>query len=98
MKDVPDFKYNQNLQRALSGSRYLRLVQDTIPTCSLFVYPYFKDHLLDFAEKDLPLLLIKRILKDVLRGLAELHHQNIVHTGNRVSSIPLTLDVIAKTS
>jgi len=69
------------MQRALGSSRYLRLLQDTIPDRSMFVYEYLKDHLLSLAQKDLPLLLTKRILKDALRGLAELHHQNIVHTG-----------------
>lgn len=33
------------------------------------------------AQQNLPLLLTKRILKDALHGLAELHCQNIVHTG-----------------
>lgn len=75
------FKYYQDMQQALSSSRYLRLMQDTIPERSMFVYKYFNDHLLFLARRDLPLLLTKRILKDALRGLAELHHQNIVHTG-----------------
>ena len=78
---LADFKYYLDMQRALGGSRYLRLLQDTIPDRSMFVYKYLKDHLLSLAQKDLPLLLTKRILKDALRGLAELHHQNIVHTG-----------------
>ena len=82
VKDVlAGFDYYQAMQRALGNSRYLRLFQDTIPARSMFVYEYLKDHLLSLAQKDLPLLLTKRILKDALRGLAELHHQNIVHTG-----------------
>ena len=76
-----DFKYYRDMQRVLGSNRYLRLLQDTIPDRSMFVYKYLKDHLLSLAQKDLPLLLTKRILKDALRGLAELHHQNIVHTG-----------------
>lgn len=78
---VTDFKYYHDMQRALDSSRYLRLLQDTIPDKSMFVYKYLKDHLLSLAQKDLPLQVTKRILKDALRGLAELHHQNIVHTG-----------------
>lgn len=47
----------------------------------MFVYRYLKDHLLSLAQKNLPLQLTKRILKDTLRGLAELHRHNIVHAG-----------------
>lgn len=78
---LADFGYYLDMQRGLGSSPYLRLLQDTIPGRSMFVYKYLKDHLLDLAQKDLPLLLTKRILKDALRGVAELHHQNIVHTG-----------------
>jgi hypothetical protein len=59
------------MQRALGTSRYLRLLQDTIPDRSMFVYNYLKDHLLSLAQEDLPLLLTKRILKGALQGLAE---------------------------
>lgn len=78
---LTEFKYYENMQRALSGRRHLRLIQDTIPARSMFVYTYFKDHLLFLVQKDLPLILTKRILKDALLGLAELHHENIVHAG-----------------
>lgn len=47
----------------------------------MFVYNYFTDHLLGLAQKDLPIALTKRILKDTLRGLAALHDRNFVHTG-----------------
>lgn len=78
---LADFEYYQDMQRALGTSRYLRLFHDTIPPRSMFVYEYLNDHLLSLAQKDLPLLLTKRILKDTLGGLAELHQENIVHTG-----------------
>lgn len=65
------------MQRALHGSRYLRLLEDMIPDKSIFVYRYLKDHLLSLAQKDLPLLLTKRILNNTLRGIAELYYQNI---------------------
>ena len=71
---LADFKYYQDMQRALGSPPYLRLMQDTIPERSIFVYRYFKDHLLSLAQIDLPLLLTKRILKDTLRGLAELYY------------------------
>jgi hypothetical protein len=53
----------------------------------MFVFEHFTGHLLTLAQKDLPLVVIKRILKSALTGLAELHDQDIVHTG----TFPLSL-------
>jgi serine/threonine protein kinase len=69
------------MYRKLRGCPYLRLPQDTVPEQSIFVYKYFSDDLLSLVQKDLPIALTKRILKDTLRGLAALHDQNIIHTG-----------------
>lgn len=68
--------------RLRGGASHVRLVKDTIPDKSMFVFEYFDDHLLRLAQKDLPIAVIKRILKDALRGIAELHDQDIVHTGS----------------
>ncbi|KAI4153093.1 MAG: hypothetical protein LQ340_002520 [Diploschistes diacapsis] len=68
------------MHRSLGSRAYVRLLQDTIPERLIFVYKYFTDDLLSLAQMDLPIALTKRILKDTLRGLAVLHHHNIVHT------------------
>lgn len=47
----------------------------------MFVFEHFTDHLLTLAQKDFPITVIKRILKNALTGLAELHDRDIVHTG-----------------
>ena len=60
----------------------------------MFVFDYFKDHLLRLAQKDLPINTTKRILKDALRGLAELHDQDVVHTGK----FPLSIEVLKRRS
>lgn len=76
-----DFNYYLDMHRSLGSRAYVRLLQDTIPERLIFVYKYFTDDLLSLAQMDLPIALTKRILKDTLRGLAVLHHHNIVHTG-----------------
>ncbi|KAF2732067.1 kinase-like protein [Polyplosphaeria fusca] len=76
-----NFKDLQDINNRLrGGANYVRLVNDTIPEKSMFVFRYFADHLLRLVQKDLPLAVTKRILKDALRGIAELHDQDIVHT------------------
>lgn len=77
-------EYYRNIYRDLDSCPYLRPLHDTISNPSMFVYNYSVGHLLGLAQKDLPIALTKRILKDTLYGLAELHDQNIVHTGKRV--------------
>ncbi|EFW23283.1 conserved hypothetical protein [Coccidioides posadasii str. Silveira] len=54
------------------------------PQESIFVFEYFADHLLHLAQKDLPLEVTKRILRDALRGIVEFHDQDIVHTADNV--------------
>ena len=76
-----------DIYRRVGDSPYIRLLHDTVPGNSMFVYRYFTGHLLSLARKKLPIALVKRILKDALRGLAALHDQNIVHNGK--SSEPL---------
>lgn len=72
----------QEIYRSLHDCPNLRVSCDTIPDQSTFVYKYFSDHLLRLAQEKPPLPVLKRILKDALRGLATLHEKDIVHTGN----------------
>lgn len=81
--DQEAFRELQTLNNRLRGnSKHIRLIQDIVPNESMFVFQYFTGHLLRLVQKDLPLPVIKRILKDSLRGIAELHDQDIVHTGD----------------
>ncbi|KAF2446133.1 kinase-like protein, partial [Karstenula rhodostoma CBS 690.94] len=89
-----DFKYFQAMFNDLQKSPYIRVANDTIPDQSMFAYTYFKDHLLSFAQKDVPLPSIKRILRDSLRGIATLHEKGIVHTDIKPNNIMVNWDEI----
>ncbi|KAH7348172.1 kinase-like domain-containing protein [Pyrenochaeta sp. MPI-SDFR-AT-0127] len=83
----PDFKYFQHMFGDLQRSPYVRVADDAFPDHSMFAYKYFRDHLLSFAQTDVPLPLIKRILRDSLRGIAALHQKGIVHTDIKANNI-----------
>ena len=74
-----DFQYFQAMFNDLRRSPYIRVADDTIPDQSMFAYKYLKDHLLSFVQRDIPLPLMKQILRDSLRGIAGLHEKDIVH-------------------
>ncbi|OBT53182.1 hypothetical protein VE04_06181 [Pseudogymnoascus sp. 24MN13] len=75
-----EFEYQLDLQAPLRGCPNLRVVIDTVPEHLLFVYHYCTTHLLKLAEKDsLSDASRKRILRDTLAGIANLHERNILH-------------------
>jgi hypothetical protein len=84
-KDVHEANYtalrDMNNRLRISANHF-RFVKGAIPKKSMFIFQYFDDYLLRLAQKDLPITVTKRILKDALRGIAENHDHDIVHTGN----------------
>ncbi|KAK2854399.1 hypothetical protein FQN49_005130 [Arthroderma sp. PD_2] len=83
-----NFEDLRDLNHKLLGANHVRLPQDILPEKSMFVFEYFVGHLLRLAQDELPLGVTKRILKDALRGIAELHDRDIVHTdpGKRITA------------
>ena len=94
VKDInpSNFDYLLDIYRGLSGCPYLRLVHDTVPSQSTFIFKYCTGTLLDLGHRDLTIALTKRILNDTLRGLAALHDRDVVHNGN---SMPLRSSIAA---
>ncbi|GCB26354.1 2-hydroxyacid dehydrogenase homolog [Aspergillus awamori] len=66
--------------RLRNNASHVRLPQDIIPDKSMFVFEYFTGHLLHLAQQDLSLQTRKRLLKEGLRAIAEMHDKDIVHT------------------
>ncbi len=84
IKDItsPSFGILEGLYGTLHDALHVRLPLDVAPGQSMFIYKYFSHHLLAAAQLDLPPAVVKRILRDALRGLAAMHDRDIVHTGN----------------
>src|SRR5690348_15366674 len=75
-----------SLQKPLAAIPNLRVLIDAVPQHLLFVYEHLADDLLRLGQRDLPALVRRRILRDALTGLAELHDRGIVHTGQLLQS------------
>jgi len=85
MKDIPELifdRYNHEIQSNLPKSRFIRVPLDVVPEKRIFVFKYLDSDLLSLVRKGIPDRNAKRILKDSLRGLAELHGRDIVHLGD----------------
>ncbi|RAK83920.1 calcium/calmodulin dependent protein kinase [Aspergillus costaricaensis CBS 115574] len=66
--------------RLRNDASHVRLAQDIIPEKSMYVFEYLTGHLLHLAQKDLSLETRKRLLKEALLGIAEMHEKDVVHT------------------
>lgn len=84
-----DFKCFQDMFRDLRTSPYVRVAVDEVPEQSMFVYRYLRESLLSFAQREVSISVVKRVLRDSLRGIAALHGRGIVHTDIKANNIML---------
>lgn len=84
-----DFKYFQDMFRDLRTSPYVRVAVDEVSEQSMFVYRYLRESLLSFAQREVSISVVKRVLRDSLRGIAALHERGIVHTDIKANNIML---------
>jgi serine/threonine protein kinase len=71
----------------LRSSLYVRGSDDDIHEESMFTYKYLRSHLLSFAQRDVSLPMTKRTIRDALRGIADSHAKDIVHTDVKANNI-----------
>ncbi|KAJ8109110.1 hypothetical protein ONZ43_g6229 [Nemania bipapillata] len=83
LKDIipGDFNYIDSLQKRVEHSPYVRTAVDSIPERHMFVFPYLDEGLLHVDTVALSYVARKAIIRDALRGLADLHDEQIIHTG-----------------
>ncbi|KAL3450076.1 kinase-like domain-containing protein [Aspergillus insuetus] len=74
-----DFENHLRLQSMVSLSPYVRIATDTIQEHQALVYPSRGLLSLRRPKTELPFSARRRILRDALRGLADLHDSGIVH-------------------
>jgi hypothetical protein len=85
LKDIPELIFdhvNEEVRPDLRDSHFIRLPVDTIPDKRVFIFRYLKEDLLSLVRKQIPMPITRRILKDSLSGLNEMHSQDIIHLGN----------------
>jgi hypothetical protein len=76
-----EYEYQLKLQKSLSTSPNVRAVVDTIQELEVFIYPFLSADLLHLSQKRLPKETRRHILRYALRGLADMHHKNVLHNG-----------------
>ncbi|KAF1999125.1 putative calcium/calmodulin dependent protein kinase [Amniculicola lignicola CBS 123094] len=83
LKHMPEsifFNFNDLIKPHLKENPYIRLPCDRIPNQQILVYDYLTDDLLSLMRQESVSLKARRkILRATLRGIAELHSQDVVH-------------------
>lgn len=85
VKPVTSFIYEQafRLQKELSFSPFIRLPVDGNNANTALIFPHYTEDFLSFMQSGpVSRSQVKRILFDILRGIAACHSKDWVHCGN----------------
>lgn len=82
-----DFGYFQGMNNDPRSCPYVRTAEASIHDQSMFAYQYLEDHLLSFAQTNVPLVQTKRVLRDSFRGFAASNEKEIVYGDVRANNI-----------
>lgn len=75
------FEYQTKLEKLVASSPNVRTVVDTNRENEIFIYPFLAEDLLQFSQKKMASETRKDVLRSALRGLADLHERDILHSG-----------------
>ncbi|KAI6081436.1 kinase-like protein [Hypoxylon rubiginosum] len=74
------FEYQTKLEKLVASSPNVRTVVDTNRENEIFIYPFLAEDLLQFSQKKMASETRKDVLRSALRGLADLHERDILHS------------------
>ncbi|KAI1129051.1 kinase-like domain-containing protein [Nemania abortiva] len=81
------FDIRLKMLQPLTQLPHVRPLEDSITSLKIFVYPFLDGDLLEFAKKNLSPATRRNIVRDALRGLAELHDHNLAHNDIKPDNI-----------
>ncbi|KAI9930660.1 hypothetical protein ASPWEDRAFT_171284 [Aspergillus wentii DTO 134E9] len=82
-----EFEYQLSLQKQLSTCQNVRSVVDTVQEQELFIYPFLAGDLLRLSQKKISLEIRRDILRQALRGLADMHDRDILQNDIKPNNI-----------
>ncbi|PYH30779.1 kinase-like protein [Aspergillus neoniger CBS 115656] len=83
-----DFQHQLNIQNQLSSCSNIRTFVNSVRETEVFIYPFLSGDLLRFSQRRMiSHETRKRILRDALSGLVEMHERDMVHNDIKPNNI-----------